>query len=61
MKKDSMFPPLPFTGLCPLRITTYESASKYATLSIFRMNTYEKPRGEGVAGFANKKVCECLL
>src|SRR5271170_1905267 len=30
------------------RINTYKSVSKQMTLSVFRMNTYAKPRGEGL-------------
>jgi hypothetical protein len=35
----------------PLRINTCKSVSKQSTLTTFRMNTYEKPRGEGVLLF----------
>jgi hypothetical protein len=32
----------------PFRINTYKSVTKQRTLTFFRMNTYEKHRGEGV-------------
>jgi hypothetical protein len=32
----------------PFRINTYKSVTKQITLTSFRMNTYEKHRGEGV-------------
>src|ERR1700747_1556181 len=45
---------IPFRN--PFRMNTCKSLSKKATLTTFRMNAYEKPRGEGT-----KKVNRKLL
>jgi hypothetical protein len=37
-------------NVSPFRINTYKSVSKQRTLTIFRMNTYEKTGREGRGG-----------
>ena len=40
----------------PFRMNTCESVSKQRTLTTFRINTYEKPRGEGGPAFRVSSV-----
>src|ERR1700674_1235727 len=46
----AVYPPLPDhfpLSPNPFRINTYKSVTKQTTLTCFRINTYEKHRGEG--------------
>jgi hypothetical protein len=47
----SNFPTCERSSYNPFRINTYKSVTKQTTLTLFRINTYEKHRGEGASSF----------
>jgi hypothetical protein len=47
----SNFPTCERSSYNPFRINTYKSVTKQTTLTLFRINTYEKHRGEGASTF----------
>jgi hypothetical protein len=43
-------------NVSPFRMNTCKSVSKQRTLTIFKMNTYEKARGRGVSRFRSPRI-----
>src|ERR1700722_3368766 len=51
----SVSPSTSITFRNPFRMNTCKSLSKQTTLTIFRMNTYEKPKGRGTKKVNSKR------